>query len=1484
MRIRLIALLSVAALMTLGISPMSSVTAASGPGITVSPSSAKPGATVTVTGSGFAGDCGVVVYWDSTDGAVLGAGKVAADGSVSTKVKLPDRTPAGSATVVAAGRSFGQAGCASDSGKTAKGSVTMTEAASPYGFDVALANRMVRGARGVDAAVLNAARGSSKSIHGIVQLNALPRAGDLAALAAAGITPLAYLNSPAGIGTAYLASLKPSFGNSPLVRSVAPLTTVDKIEVGLAAALGGAAVETTVLFWSDVSVADADALLASTGIKATRKSGDTVIANLNRDQVLALAGSDIVQFLARRSPAGLYELDTSRNMINVDEVQDLDTASGTYLGLSGLGVQISIHDSGVDDHHNDFDGRMLNSLHQGTGNTDDHGTHVASIAAGSGAMSNQNDDANNPNNGTAFQWRGMAPQAGIAAFGSRTGDDAATMADAINNESADVSNHSYGYTADGVYDADMADIDDIIRGDAGAPARPAVYSAGNGGTNAQFGNNSGYFALTKSCKNCIMVANLEDTTAAGVTSLNGGSSQGPTPDGRVKPDLAANGTTVIAAEADIPINTGNGYIQMGGTSMATPAITGSIALLLQQYGEQFGVDINTAAPLPSTLKAILIQTATDLAGTATGTNPDTGAGTAYGAGPDWATGYGMANIDAASNLMAAEMFLEDSVATTNVTDTHLASVAPGQAELRITLAWDDLPGTPNANHAAPSLVNDLDLLLVGPNGEVVRPLVLPAVQQFDCDADSSNGTQTQCASPGADPGPWGGVAAQGTDRRNNVEQAIVANPAPGTWRARVSVLNTDSTVRLPLGGEQSYSLAGLSDARADLRITKSSSPDPATAGEQLFYNVTVHNDGPDDATNVGVVDVLPAGVTYVTNDLPGGCVQAPPGTLTCSVGNIAAGTSKSFTIKVAIDPALVADNGGPLTIFNTASVWSQTVDDDISDNSATDGTIVEDRADLEVAKMCKPDRPLLAGETGHCTIFVDNHGPSSARDVRVENVMLSDAAFSIANITASQGTCGGLAAVDGGKKFVCDLGDLAAASSSEAGRATIFYEVSATEAADINDRASASSDTPDPDNTNDSATEHIAVTAVADLSITKTGPSSAVAGTSATYSLSITNDGPSTARGVVITDALPAGVQILSVTGSNGATCNAGVPGVASQPTVCSYGDLAPAATRTMSIEVKILPGTRGVIHNDARVDSATFDSDLSDNLATVATDVTGSADLAVTKSSSPDPVVAGNPLTYTITVTNNGPSTATDVTITDTIPDGTTFVSGVDGNGTTVCALLQVGTVVCELGDMAPGATTTVYLTVQVAASVPDGTVLANSVTVSSTTPDPTPGNNTAGDNTDVTTSAELWIDKQAVRRSGNPSPIVEYTIVVHNNDGCETDAQSTVTPTCGSGGPSDAQDVVVTDQLPLDPKKFVVQYVSPQCTYTKATHSLSCTIGTLPAGVQVSFVVEAQVAGSVGTITNTASIASSATPDPVTTNNQNTVTLVMKGGTGKR
>ena len=660
----------------------------------------------------------------------------------------------------------------------------------------------------------------------------------------------------------------------------------------------------------------------------------------------------------------------------------------------------------------------------------------------------------------------------------------------------------------------------------------------------------------------------------------------------------------------------------------------------------------------------------------------------------------------------------------------------------------------------------------------------------------------------------------------------------------------------------------------DLRVSKSSRPDPAIAGSELYYDVTATNNGPGTVFNAIVTDVLPAGVTFVTSTIP--CVQGPVGTLTCNVGNLASSASTTFTIQVHVSPSILG-SAAAVTIFNTVTVAGDN-DTNTSNNSFTLGTIVQDRADLAVIKICKPDLPAAAGDTGFCDIHVDNLGPSDARSVTLTDVLTSASPFSVTGVTVAGGTCAPLTAGPATTvSITCDLG-----TEPAAGRTTVHVDVTAADVAQINDVATVSSVTPDPSTSNNQATGRVTFLGSANLSLTKTGPATVVAGTQMTYTITVANGGPSTAVGTVVTDTLPLGLSFVSAASTVG-TCINGQPG--NRALRCGLGNLASGAGATITVvalvDPTVAPGTS--LFNEAQVTSDTADPANANNLMSVNTTVSASANLGVTKTAAPEPVIAGNLLTYTITVTNAGPSTAQNVVISDHLTAGTTFVSGQNGNGNTVCTLNQAATVVCNLGTLQPLASVTVFITVRVSASLSDTTVLQNTVTATSTTFDPDTSDNSATSSTNVDTSSDIWLDKKASQRSGNPSPVIVYTLIVHNDAGCETDAQSTVSPNCGNGGPSDARDIVVIDKLPLDSKKIIVQYLSPQCTYTKATHQVRCTAANLPAGATVTFVIEAQANGSVGTILNTATVTTS-TPDPVVANNTNAASLVMKGGTGRK
>lgn len=650
---------------------------------------------------------------------------------------------------------------------------------------------------------------------------------------------------------------------------------------------------------------------------------------------------------------------------------------------------------------------------------------------------------------------------------------------------------------------------------------------------------------------------------------------------------------------------------------------------------------------------------------------------------------------------------------------------------------------------------------------------------------------------------------------------------------------------------------------ADLSITKSDRQDPAIAGDQLIYDVTVRNHGPDTAFGVEVVDTLPLGLDYVTDTA--GCTlsvgSGPNGEdqLTCDLGDIPSGQAVTFSIRLAVPDDFVVASG-PTGIENTATVSSDWVDPDLSNNTATETTIIDESADLEVAKICKPDEPLRAGEIGFCDIFVDNNGPSASRDVVLVDQIETDTTLTSLTATSSQGSC---TVTD--LTVECDLDDVGAQD-----RATVHVEFSADEPGDVNDIATVSADTPDPDNSNNEATESVSIEGVSDLALSKAdSPDPVVAGEQLTYTLTVSNDGPSTAQNVVVTDMLSDDVTIDSVSGSGGASCTAGVPGDPAAPATCSFGSLAPGGSETMTILVTVLADTLGTIHNDARATNDHLDPDNSNDTATVATQVNGESDLAVAKADFPDPATAGDGLSYQLTLVNHGPSTSHGVVVRDSLPDEVVFESATIANADGTCVLLDTppNTVSCELATVHPNALDPVVITIEtgVLASVPDGTVIVNTATVSSSTTDPDASNDTATEETTIQAISDVQVFKTSDKDVYSPSDNIVYTVSAFN------------------GGPSDAQDVVLVDSLPLTDKKVVDVHNDQGCTYDPSpAHTVTCDVGTLAAGATFAVQITIAVKGNVGTITNEADVTTTTT-DPDLTNNHVSYDVTVTGGPGK-
>jgi uncharacterized repeat protein (TIGR01451 family) len=360
------------------------------------------------------------------------------------------------------------------------------------------------------------------------------------------------------------------------------------------------------------------------------------------------------------------------------------------------------------------------------------------------------------------------------------------------------------------------------------------------------------------------------------------------------------------------------------------------------------------------------------------------------------------------------------------------------------------------------------------------------------------------------------------------------------------------------------------------------------------------------------------------------------------------------------------------------------------------------------------------------------------------------------------------------------------------------------------------------------------VVAEADLSVSKTDdPDPVVAGTQLTYSVTLENFGPSEAQSVVATDTLPAGVTFVSTSG-----CDNDPSGL---PT-CDLGTIAPGTSRSYTVTVVVDPDRQGVHTNTVAVDSDTTDPDPSNNSASEDTTVVAEADLSVTKSDSPDPVVAGTNLVYNLTVANAGPSDAQAVVATDILPAGLTLVSS------TGCAEDPSGVPTCSLATIAAGGSKDVTLTVAVGSQLLGA--ISNSVSVSSDAGDPDPGNNSATEDTLVVSEADLGVEKVDSQDPVAPGGALSYTISAINN------------------GPSDALNVVATDTLPAG-----IAFVSTTGCAEDPNGVPTCSLGTVAGGASSSYTVDVTVgAGTPTSILTNAVTVTSDTPDTFPGNNSTT------------
>jgi len=384
------------------------------------------------------------------------------------------------------------------------------------------------------------------------------------------------------------------------------------------------------------------------------------------------------------------------------KTNQLHSGGNLGLNLDGAGITVVVWDGGpIETTHTEFQNaagtltRITNVENETTDGSvvfDDHAMHVT------GTISAR---------GTSARAKGMAPAVSVMTYNFN--DDALEMISVLNDPSVDMflSNHSYGVPIEqpdgnldaylmGSYNASARGIDNILREN---PNYLMVTSAGNSGETVYDGGLfSGFDKLTSNttAKNNLVVANANpefNPFTNDITSIiiNPGSSQGPTDDLRIKPDIAGDGTALFSP------TTGDGYSVFSGTSMSSPNVTGSLVLLQQYYNQ-----INGNYMKASTLKGLACHTTVD---------DDTNAG------PDPFFGWGLLNAAAAAEAITAANSGGAIIDELTLNDSETYSIsfnAQSGQKLSATICWTDISGDVTANSESPNdpipaLVNDLDL-------------------------------------------------------------------------------------------------------------------------------------------------------------------------------------------------------------------------------------------------------------------------------------------------------------------------------------------------------------------------------------------------------------------------------------------------------------------------------------------------------------------------------------------------------------------------------------------------------------------------------------------------------------------------------------------------------------------------------------------------------------------------------------------------------
>ncbi len=722
-------------------------------------------------------------------------------------------------------------------------------------------------------------------------------------------------------------------------------------------------------------------------------------------------------------------------------------------------------------------------------------------------------------------------------------------------------------------------------------------------------------------------------------------------------------------------------------------------------------------------------------------------------------------------------------------------------------------------------------------------------------------------------------------------------------------------------------------------------------GEAFPFTIRVRNNS--NVAFVGeltMTDTLPAGLrvdSYTLNGWICSSNEDPlpingPATITCARtytagAPLAAGATSPSVILNTVATA-VGTHSNQMCVTNTPEAGFNYPADNNPGNdcvsSGIEGQIGDNSADLRLIKT--GDATVVAGEVLSYQLEIVNDGPNTATSVTLNDSFTNlfnggpDNGFEGATVDAGIATLGSCtndaAANVTSRNLSCTFDSIPVCiEGSNCPVVTVQVRPMGNTTSGIdrtqNNEASAySSVTSDPAYGNNEDDHNTTVTPRADISAIKTAnwsgsPTPIAAGTELTYTITVRNEttGASGASDVSITDTLPLNVTFVSASASGGGSC-ATTPAanstttLANREVICDWTNIQRNAQRTVTIVVRPNHGTEGeTLLNEVVSTTATPEVTLDNNDSNVSVTVADAeVDLATTQVDSPDPLQVGDIVTYTLTVTNFGPSVASQVRLYNSLPtaglsfqgfeqmDGTPGLpAGVSCSAPAIDAFgagnvspatytglnggwdpaLESADIVCDVADVLLSSESISFRMLLQAETrgVYTNYVIARSQEHRDGKDDPNPVNDFEPENTTVRIQADMEVvEKVASAPAVAVLQPFDYSVVVRNN------------------GPNEALGVQLVDDLPAGmeltgPPVVTVNngsFETTTCSGVAGESSVLCSFGTVSIGAEATVVIPVRITEwTTPTLSNTATVSSNElTFDTDLTNNEQTTDITVE------